>query len=178
MNNPKLELIHDQAIRTRKLTLGLLEDTPFDLWYTTPEIIESNIAWQVGHLIVSQQYHAIAVIVGPQREVLDKIPLKEYIPLYSMFAESTVNDLQPAPERLLSELAFVDEYAHQVLDGLSDEQLDEPLAKTAMKHPMAKTKYEALTWSFRHEMWHAGQISSLKRVLGHATDWAKVVEKG
>lgn len=65
MENPRLEFIREQNRLTRENTLNLLEDIPFDLWYETPEVIEANIAWLTGHLIVSQYFHSIAVITGP-----------------------------------------------------------------------------------------------------------------
>ena len=38
----------------RHYTLELLEATPRDRWFEIPEGLQTNIAWQVGHLTVSQ----------------------------------------------------------------------------------------------------------------------------
>ena len=169
----RIKFIKDQNSLTRNLTIELLEQTPFDQWYITPEIIKSNIAWQVGHLIVSQFYHSIAVIQKPQLEIYTKIPLKEYFPIYSMATKSTLNELNPTPETLLSQLEMINKYANQTIESLREEDLDKELEPTKFPHPIAKTKYEALTWSFRHEMWHLGQIATLKRVLNNPINWYK-----
>jgi hypothetical protein len=171
MQNQKIEFIREQNRLTREQTIKILSQTPHNIWYETPEIINSNIAWQVGHLIVSQYYHAIAVITGPNLDIFNVVPLKDYFPVYSMLTKSVINDLNPTPEKLLSELIFIDNYADKQLDKLNDEDLKEPLEQTKFPHPIAKTKYEALTWNFKHEMWHLGQISTIKRILGNPTKW-------
>jgi hypothetical protein len=148
-----------------------LSETPQEIWYETPDVIQSNIAWQVGHLIVSQYYHAIAVITGPNLALFNDVPLKDYFPIYSMFTKSVHNELKPSPDKLFMELDIVNKYADKQLDTLTDADLDAELEPTRFPHPIAKTKYEALTWNFRHEMWHLGQISTLKRILGHPTKW-------
>jgi len=171
LKNSRLEFIKEQSKSTRNQTLDILGQTPFELWDETPPVIESNISWQVGHLIVSQYYHSIAVIAKPNLEIFKKVPLKDYIPIFSMLTKSTTNDLKPEPQKLLSDLEIVNNYALDVLDQMIDENLDDPLEPTRMPHPIANTKYEALTWSFRHEMWHLGQISTLKRIIGNPTKW-------
>jgi uncharacterized damage-inducible protein DinB len=88
-----------------------------------------------------------------------------------MLTKSVINDLNPSHEKLISELTFVGNYADKELDKLNDENLDEPLAQTKFPHLIAKTKYEALTWNFKHEMWHLGQISTIKRILGNPIIW-------
>jgi len=173
MINSRIQFITDQNKMTRNQTIELLDNTPIELWYETPEIIKSNIAWQVGHLIVSQFYHSIAVIRKPDLQIYIDIPLKEYIPIYSMFTKSTINELQPSPEILLSQLHKMNEYARQSIGSLSENELNDKLEPTKFPHPIAKTKYEALTWSFRHEMWHLGQIATLKRVLKNPFEWYK-----
>ena len=171
MKSSRIEFIIEQNGLTRNQTIGLLKKTPTELWYRTPEVIQSNIAWQVGHLIVSQFYHSIAVITKPDLKIYADIPLKEYFPIYSMKTKSTINDLQPSPEVLLSQLNLMNEYAKHSINSLFDEDLDKALVETKFPHPIAKTKYEALTWSFRHEMWHLGQIATLKRILNNPVNW-------
>ena len=38
----------------RNYTLELLESLPHEQWFTIPEGLPTNVAWQVGHLAVSQ----------------------------------------------------------------------------------------------------------------------------
>jgi hypothetical protein len=53
MKNHKIEFIREQNKLTREQTIKLLSQTPNNLWYVTPKVLNSSIAWQVGHLIVS-----------------------------------------------------------------------------------------------------------------------------
>ncbi len=62
MGNQRIKFIKEQSSFTRSLTLSILVQTPHKIWYLTPEILKLNIAWQVGHLILSQFYHTIVVI--------------------------------------------------------------------------------------------------------------------
>jgi len=168
----RIEFIEQQSQETRLMTKKLIKDISDDLWYETPEIIHSNIAWQIGHLIIAQMYHSISVITGSSKKISEVIPLKYYIPKYGMGSDPADHkEIKPRPEQLREQLDFINDVAIKELRKLDDGELDEALAPTRSTHPIARTKYEALTWSFKHEMWHCGQISILKRVLGKATDW-------
>jgi uncharacterized damage-inducible protein DinB len=72
---------------------------------------------------------------------------------------------------LKKQLSFVNEIARNVLQELKEEDLGKPLEPSRMPHPVAKTKYEALTWNFRHEMWHCGQIAMIRRGLNMQFDF-------
>ena len=167
----RIQFIADQTQQTRALTLQLISDATEEQWYKTPNVINSNIAWQVGHLIISQYYHAIAVITAEKTKAR-ALPLKEYATLYTKDgALSKSREELPPPKTLSDHLNSVEEIAREVLMNLNDDDLDQPLEPTRFPHPIARTKYEALTWSFRHEMWHGGQISMIKRVLGKPMRW-------
>src|ERR1044072_9330944 len=61
----------------------LLDTIPYNKWDVTPEVIQSNITWQAGHLIVSFYYHSFMVISGHRMEILQKIPMKVYGGLFT-----------------------------------------------------------------------------------------------
>jgi len=44
----------EQMAWARQYTLQLIESVEPDLWYKKPEGADTNLAWQVGHLAVSQ----------------------------------------------------------------------------------------------------------------------------
>ena len=171
MHNPKVNFIREQSKLTRSQTLSVLKGIPSHLWYETPDVMETNVAWLTGHLIVSQYYHSIAVISGSHRDIFREVPLKEYLPIYSLMSKSTTPEVKPSPEKLLEDLETVNQHALRILDSLTDQAMEEPLEPTKFPHPIAKTKYEALTWSFRHEMWHLGQVATLGRILGYPVIW-------
>ncbi|UTW60760.1 DinB family protein [bacterium SCSIO 12741] len=159
----RIEFIDEQITSARKWTKSLIKRIPDDQWYLTPDVIESNVAWQVGHLAVSQNFNGIIVVQGLNKRVFEQVPLKEYAQLYAMGSKPASEG--PTPEELRKSLDFVDELARETLFSLKDEELDQPLMPSKFPHPFAQTKYEALTWNFKHEMWHCGQLALLKRVL-------------
>ena len=57
------------------------------------------------------------------------------------------------------------------LSQLNDDILFEQLEPIPFKHPVAEVKYEALAWSFKHEMWHSAEMEELKRMLGYPIKW-------
>ena len=69
----------------------------------------------------------------------------------------------------VAELREQTEIVHQIcienLETLNDDVLAECLQPLPFKHPVAETKYEALSWSFKHEMWHSAEMEAIKRVF-------------
>ena len=67
----------------------------------------------------------------------------------------------------VAELREQTEIVHQIcienLETLNDDVLAECLQPLPFKHPVAETKYEALSWSFKHEMWHSAEMEAIKR---------------
>ena len=58
------EILHKQTKHSYHWLNKIIEDIPENKWELTPEKIETNIVWQIGHLIVSINYHSIIVING------------------------------------------------------------------------------------------------------------------
>lgn len=151
-------------------TNKLIETIPFEQWETIPEIIESNISWQVGHLIMSHYFHSVMVIVGHQMDVIQKIPLKEYDELFTnAVPKKSVGKTNPY--ELISKLKVVQQKSIDIIGELSMEELESRLKPTPTPHPIAKTKLEAIEWNIQHTMYHCGQIGVLKRVLGERYDF-------
>lgn len=57
------------------------------------------------------------------------------------------------------------------LSLLDNRILSENLEPIPFKHPVANNKYEALSWCFKHEMWHSAEMEAIKRALGHPAKW-------
>ncbi len=168
----RLTIIAEQTEATRLMTKKLIREVPEELWYEMPTGIASNIAWQVGHLIVSEVYHAITVITGMNEKIRQEIPLREYAMMYAMGSQPATRQASvPTPAQLKEQLDFTHQIAQEELSTLSEEDLDEPLVPTKFTHPVAKTKYEALMWNFRHESWHGGQIAMIRRAIGRPVTW-------
>lgn len=74
---------------------------------------------------------------------------------------------------LKEQLGFVHDICLANLLTLNDETLKEPLEPIPFKHPVADIKYEALSWCFKHEMWHSAEMEAIKRALGYPIVWMK-----
>ena len=162
----RIGFIRSSTAFSNQKTQELIATIEDDMWYVVPEVIQSGIAWQVGHLILGQHYNAILLIRGVDPTILAKVPIREYAKKYGSQSNPAHHwDDAPSPQTLRSQLEFINIKAAEVLDELSDQQLDEALVPSKFPHPFAKTKYEALSWNAQHIMWHNGQIAMIKRAL-------------
>jgi hypothetical protein len=73
--------------------------------------------------------------------------------------------------KLKEQLDAVHEICINNLSRLTDDVLGDPLEPIPFKHPVAETKYEALSWCFKHEMWHSAEMEAVKRALGYPIKW-------
>lgn len=142
----------------------LIDSIPFDKWEHTPDVLQTNVSWQVGHLVVSLYYHSILVITGHQADILRELPLKRYAELFTAGSPLTVVG-QFDPVQLRKHLGLMQERSIMVIESLPAGRLDDALEPVLPAHPVAKNKFEALDWNIKHSMWHCGQLGLLKRVI-------------
>jgi len=169
----KVKFLIDQITESRDFVTRLISELPQDLWYSIPENTDSNFAWQIGHLLLSQNFHAITVITGRNEKVNGLIPMAQYVKLFNGMGtlhRSIEKDIIPTSV-LLQQLDKVHEICLNNLDKLDDDILDHPLEPIPFKHPVANNKYEALSWCFKHEMWHSAEMEEIKRALGYPIKW-------
>lgn len=159
-----INLLVTQIKRVHNWTWKLIENIPSQKWLTTPEVIESNIHWQVGHLIITHFYHTIVCLKKADPDIFQMIPIMEYYPFFS--AGSIVKESSNfAVEELRQNLLKVQNKEVEIFQSLSPEDLSENLFPTQFPHPVAKSKLEAIYWDVEHTMWHCGQIALIKRVV-------------
>jgi hypothetical protein len=166
----QIEILTKQTQGAYEWTNKLLESIPYEEWENTPKTIESNVTWQVGHLLMSFYYHSIMVISGHQMDILQKIPLKEYNNYF------TAGDPQNAlgkisAKELYNQLLLVEQKSIEVIRSLADGDLEKELQPTPIPHPVAENKFEALDWNIKHAMWHCGQLGILKRIVNERYDF-------
>ena len=169
----RMDFLLDQIKESRSFVNRLISEFPEDLWYTIPDNTDSNFAWQIGHLMMSQNFHAITVITGKNEKVYDLIPVINYVKLFNGMGaihRSVEKDLIPT-SKLKEQLDTVHEICLDNLCKLTDDILDNKLEPIPFKHPVANIKYEAISWSFKHEMWHSAEMESIKRDLDHPIKW-------
>lgn len=171
----RIEFLNEQIIEARNFVNRLISELPEDLWYMIPEGTDSNLAWQIGHLLVSQNFHAITTITGVNEEVKRLMPIARYNKIFNGMGtlhRSVEKNFLPASE-LKEQLDKVHTICLTNLSALDDKILNDPLEPIPFKHPVANTKYEALSWCFKHEMWHSAEMEAIKRALGFPIIWMK-----
>ncbi len=168
-----LDFLKDQIVETRSFTNRLIEEMPEDLWYVKPDHTDSNFAWQIGHVFLAQNYHVISCAFGRDPKVFDKIPVQSYSKVFAGLGSdnrSVDKDFITITE-LKDGFNFIFDLCVEKLVFASDEILDKELEPTSFKNPIAKNKYEAIAWSFKHEMWHCAEMEHIKTKLGKKFKW-------
>lgn len=158
-----LEIIKDQIISVKEKTDVLIKNIPLEKWNISPEILETNMNWQIGHLILANYLHGIASISGANQIVRERINMPNFMKFYG--PNSTPNmflDEKLKNEELLEIYEFIFELIDLEISKITIEELN---SETEIPNPSAKTKYDALTTLFKHQSWHNGQIAILNRVL-------------
>ena len=103
------------------------------------------------------------------------MPIVDYVKLFNGMGtlhRAVEKDLIPA-HILKQQFDTVHEICIDNLSKLDDNILNEDLEPIPFMHPIAKNKYEALSWSFKHEMWHCAEMEEIKRALSHPIVWLK-----
>lgn len=147
----------------RRYTSELLDSVPPSRWYEFPSGWSSCIAWQVGHLAVSQYGLLMFRIRGRRPEDLELIPGTFRKAYGRGSTPSRDQTRQPTPEELRERLTDVDRRARQELHAVSAETLLEPVDMPYAAFPV---KLGAILFCPLHEQLHAGQIGGLRRAMG------------
>lgn len=146
----------------RDYALGLLAATPKELWYEMPDGLPTHVAWQVGHLAVSQYGLLMFRIRGRQPEDLELIP-GPFRKAYSRSSTPKADaSSQLSPDELLDRLNQVHERALNELASLDPAVLLEP---SDMPYAAYPTKLGAVLFCPLHEQIHCGQIGLLRRAF-------------
>ena len=147
----------------RQYTLELLDATPKDQWFEIPDGLPSNVAWQVGHLTVSQYGLLMFRIRGRQPEDLELIPGKFRKTYGRGTTPSCETSSQPSPDELLERFDQVFQKGVAEIEAVAPDVLLEPVEMPYAAYP---TKLGAVLFCPLHEHLHAGQIGMLRRALG------------
>ena len=147
----------------RSYTLQLLETTPRDRWFEMPAGLPTNIAWQVGHLAVSQYGLLMFRIRGRATDDLDLIPGRFRKAYSRQSVPKSDTEAQMSADELFERLNLVHEKAMAELVNVSGETL---LESVDMPYAAYPTKLGAILFCPLHEHIHSGQIGVLRRALG------------
>ncbi|MEO9893951.1 DinB family protein [Aurantibacter sp.] len=162
-----IEILSKQTKDAYAWIYKLMDSIPDEKWNDTPEILASNVSWQIGHVVLSMYYHSILVIRGHQKDILEKVPLKEYAELFSFNSSPKKSAGKMAAATLREHLILMEKKSIEIINSLTPEELDKELIPGKVEHPVAKNKFEAIDWNIKHTMWHCGQLATIKRTLGY-----------
>ena len=113
----KIDFLKEQIIEARTFVNRLMSELPEDLWYVIPEGTDSNFIWQVGHLLVSQNFHTLTAVTGVNEKVGRLVPIQKYNRIFNGMGtlhRSIEKDLIP-----VAELREQTEIVHQICVGIS-----------------------------------------------------------
>ncbi len=169
-----------QIVWARQYTLELLAATPRELWFERPMMssalssgtsagddavgLPTSVAWQVGHLAVSQYGLLMFRIFGRQADDLSLIPGK----FRKTFARGSDPAAKSVTDWSADELADRLERVHQaaiagLTQGFDSGVLLEPVDMPYAVYPI---KLGAILFCPLHEQIHSGQIGLIRRGLG------------
>jgi hypothetical protein len=165
------DLLLDQTASSHRWIEKLIDHVPESAWGLLPPGLNTSLKWQVGHLVLSQHYHAVVVIAGPQKDLLAQVPVKMYSEYFVFGDKIGEVDAQFTAEGLRTHLRIVQEKSLWAIGQLAADELAGPLFPRPVPHPVATTKAEAISWNVKHNMWHCGQMGMLARAVGHPFDF-------
>lgn len=146
----------------RNWTTGLIADIDERTWFDPPSPGVGHVAWQLGHLAVSQ-----IVLVHVRcfdKKNTDHAP-ENYLKLFGRGSEPvagasnypSIPDIRSFFNRLQTE-------SLQLISTLDDASLNSPAYGDP--HPLFSTKAGAIGTAAMHETFHAGQIALIRRLQG------------
>ena len=148
----------------RRYSMKLLSDLSEDEWFWQPAGYPTHIAWQAGHLAMSQYGLTLFRQRGRDLSVDKELMSSKFRKLF-MRGTSPLCDREKHPLRqeILDVLGRVTDQMRKEIVTFQDEDMDEPLEPP---HAAYATRYGALVFAADHEMLHAGQIGMLRRLMG------------
>ena len=157
------DLLLKQFAWMRQYTRQLIDSIPQSLWYVQPHSLKTHVAWQVGHLAVSQYGLMLFRQRGRMPGDLELMPgwLRKQFGRGTTPSDSAEG--MPTPDDLLAILDKIDAQCHAEVATLTAEQLAEP---TEMPYTAYPIKLGALLFCPLHESLHAGQLGLLRRLHG------------
>jgi hypothetical protein len=159
------QLLCDQVRRTRQWTDMLIADLTGDDWTFQPAPGMAHALWICGHLASAQETLIFNRVLD--KSVLDT-SFKMHFPIGSPIKSADEYDW-PTPETVLSKMSEMQSASEDAILGIDVALLDEPAyGKDGGRHPHYDTKAGAISHMTRHEAFHAGQLASLRRLLGKA----------
>jgi len=169
LSDQQVLCLRDQALVqhqwARQYSMALIESVPETLWYVIPTGMSTHLAWQVGHLAVSQYGLMLFRQRGRAEGDIELMPGW----LRKQFGRGSVpsTEVQSMPTRgdLLNHLDAIHRQAATEVSQLSAELLRQACDIPFCVYP---NKLGAIMLAPIHESIHAGHIGALRR--GHGIE--------
>ena len=148
---------------TRDWTMMLIADLADDDWSFQPLPGLAHPLWICGHLASAQ--NTLVHVRSLGTNALDEA-FGNHFPIGSPVKATTEHDYPPL-ESVLTTMADVHAATCEAVRGMNDDLLAEPaLGAKGQPHPHYHDKAGAIAHCNRHEAFHAGQIATIRRLLG------------
>ncbi len=156
-------LLAEQLIGTREWTLKLIEDLEGDDWAFQPANGIAHPLWLCGHLATAQNTLIHTRCLGTP--VLDE-SYAAHFPIGEPVKSAGEYDF-PSAEVVLANMAETQTRTIEAVRDMSDEWLGTPACGAGGDpHPHYHNVRGAVSHCCRHEAFHAGQIATIRRLLG------------
>ncbi len=156
-------VLADQLEGTREWTLKLLADVRGDDWFFAPAPGLAHPLWILGHLANSQ--HLLVHVRCFGRGVLDDAWIAHF-PMGGPVPARDEHDY-PDVEQVFDVFHDTQELTVAAVRAAGDSVFAEPASgKDGQPHPHYRDKLGAVTHCGRHEAFHAGQLATIRRLLG------------
>ncbi len=157
------KVLADKIEKTREWTLKLIADLEGDDWTYQPQPGFQHALWLCGHMACAQELLLFQRCLD--RPVLDAGFLAHF-PIGGPILSAGEHDW-PAPAVVLQKMEEMQHVTLETVAGLADGLLAEPaFGQHGAKHPHYDTKLGAISHIVRHEAFHAGQLATIRRLLG------------
>ena len=165
------DLLKKQTLESFNWANKLIDDVLEEKWFISPEILETNFAWQIGHLTLSQYYYTVVLLNGPDKEIAEKIDMKKYSGLFAKGVKINELSSEVTVSQLKENWEFIQKQTIKFLDYLQENDFNNEIFKLPKPHPFVRTKEDSISWNIKHTMWHCGQMGILKRVVDKSLDF-------
>lgn len=159
------EMLIDHLEGTRDWTLKLLADFGGRDWTFQPAAGMAHALWLCGHLACAQDLLVFIRVLG--REATLAEDFTGHFPIGASVKSGVEHDY-PSVDVVRSTMDDMHRKTLAAISEMNDELFSQPAFAGDGKsiHPHYRTKGGAIAHLNRHEAFHAGQISSIRRLLG------------
>ena len=162
MSESQFELACRQIAFARDYTHSLLVDVREDQWFEQPHGVPTHLAWQIGHLAMSQYMLTLFRVRGQQPED-DLLISKQFKRLFAKGTAAGPRQTYPVITEILDVFQRVHDRVMQELPKFDLTSLQESVVMTYAAY---NTRLGSLLFCSAHEMLHAGQSGLIRRLLG------------